>query len=72
MSAPEVTYEDALTVLGTLPYIAPRPTATNIRVLVIDLLDKLTIITSQKSSGFWYSGMIEADAVYALKTTTAC
>ena len=71
MSAPEVTYKYALTVLGTIPHLVPRPNATNIWALLIDIVDKLAIIPSQQSPDFEYLGMIEADAVYALKTTTA-
>ena len=70
MSAPEVTYKYALTVLGTLPLLAPRPTTTNICALVIDLVDKLTIISSQKSAEFGYVGLVKQDAINALKTPT--
>ena len=63
----EVTSEHALAVIGTLPSLAPRPTATSIRALEIDLVDKLTIISSKKSIDFGYSGKVEADVVYALK-----
>ena len=54
--------------IGTLPSLAPRPTATNIRVLEIDLVDKLIMIPSEESADFGYSGKAEADIVYALKT----
>ena len=69
MSAQEVTYKDALTVLGTLPYLDLHPTAANIRALLIDLVDKLTIIPSQQSPDFGYLGMIKVDAMYALKNS---
>ena len=69
MCTPEVTFKDALVVIGTLPSLAPRPTATNIRALEIDLVDKLTMIPSKKSFHFRYSGKVEADVVYALKTS---
>ena len=68
MCTPEVVFEDALAVIGTLPSLAPRPTATNIRALEIDLFEKLTMILSKKSVDFGYSGKVEADVVYALKT----
>ena len=67
MCTPEVTFEYALTVIGTLPSLEPRPTATNIHVLKIDLVDKLTMIPSRQSVNFGYSGKVEADVVYALK-----
>ena len=38
--------------------------------MVIDLIDKLTIIPSQKSSDFGYARSVEQDAMYALKTPT--
>ena len=63
MCTPEVTFEDALAVIGTLPSLSPRPTATNIRALEIDLVGKLTMIPSEKSVNFGYSGKVEADVV---------
>ena len=68
MFTPEVTFEDALSVIGTLPSLLPRPTATNIRALEINLFDKLTMIPSGKSVNFGYSEKVEADVVYSLKT----
>ena len=65
----EVTFEDALAVIGTLPSLAPRPTATNIYALEIDLVNKLTIIPSKQSVDLRYSGKVEADVNYALKTS---
>ena len=67
MCTPEVTFEDARAVIGTLPSLAPRPTATNIRALEIDLVDKLTMIPSEQSVNFGYSWKIEVEVVYALK-----
>ena len=71
MSATEVTYKYALNVLGMLPHLSPCTTTTNIQALVINLINKLTITPYQQSPDFGYLGMIEADGVYALKTTTA-
>ena len=68
MCTPEVTFEDALAVIDTLPSLAPRPTPTNIRALEIDLVDKLTMIPSEQSADFGYSGKVEADVVYAIKS----
>ena len=64
----EVTFGDALVVIGTLPSLAPRPTATNICALEINLVDKLTMVPSKQSVDFGYSGKVEADVVYAFKT----
>ena len=69
MCTPEVTFEDAFAVIVTLPSLAPRPTATNICALEIDLVDKLTMIPSEQSFNFGYAGKVEADVVSALKTS---
>ena len=69
MCTPEVMFEDALAVIGTLPSLAPRPTTTNIRALKIDLVDKMKMIPSEQSVDFGYSGKVEADFIYALKTS---
>ena len=63
----EVTFDGTLAVIGTLPSLALRPTATNIRAIEIDLVDKLAMIPSEQSVDFGYSGKVEADVVYALK-----
>ena len=55
MCTPEVTFEDALAVIGKLPSLAPRPTATNIRALEIDLVEKLMMIPYKQSVDFGYS-----------------
>ena len=68
MSHPEVSYADAVAAIGTLPTLAPRPCATNIRALTIDLVDKLTIVPSEQSADLGFSGLVEQDAVYALQT----
>ena len=63
-----VTFADAVAAIGTLPSLAPRPCATNIRALAIDLIDKLTIIPSEQTADLGYSGLAEQDGVYALQT----
>ena len=55
--------------IGTLPSLVPHPTATNIRALGIDLVDKLTMIPFEQSVDFRYSGKVQTDVVYALKTS---
>ena len=69
MCTPEVTFEDALAVIGTLPLLAPRPTAKNIRAIEINLVNKLTMILYKQSVNLGYSGKVEADVVYDLKTS---
>ena len=70
MSHPMVTFADAVAAIGTLPSLAPRPCATNIRALAINLIDKLTIIPSEQTADLGYSGLAEQDAVYARQTNT--
>ena len=70
MSHPIVTYDDARDAIGQLPSLGPRPTATNIRALVVDLVDKLTIIPSEQAPDLGYAGMAEQEATYALSTNT--
>ena len=53
--------------IGMLPSLAPHPTTTNICALEINLVDKLTMIPSEKYVDFEYSGKVESDVVYALK-----
>ena len=68
MSHPAVSFEDAMRVIGSLPNLEPRPNSTNIRALTVDLVDKLTTIPSEQSADWGYSGLVEQDAIYALKT----
>ena len=58
-----VAYADAVTAIGILPSLAPRPCSTNIQALTVDLIDKLTIIPSEQSADLGYSGLAEQDAV---------
>ena len=69
MCTSEIMFEDSLAIIGTLSFLAPRPTVTNIRALEIDLINKLTMIPSEQSVDFGYSGKVEADVVYVLKTS---
>ena len=68
MSHPPVSYEDAKAAIGILPSLAPCPSSTNIRALTTDLVNKLTTIPSEQSADWGYSGLIEQNALYALKT----
>ena len=70
MSHPIVTYDDARDAIGQLALLGPRSTANNIRALVVDLVDKLTIIPSEQAPDLGYSGMAEQEATYALSTNT--
>ena len=66
MSALLVTYDDALQLLGDVPNLGDRPTATNIRNLREDLCDKLEAITSHQSNDFCFRGMIKNTEKYDL------
>ena len=68
MSHPAVSYEDAKAAIGILQSLAPRPSSTSIRALTTDLVDKLTTIPSEQSADWGFSGLIEQNALYALKT----
>ena len=68
MSHPKVTFADAVLAIGVLPSLSPRPCATNIRALTIDIIDKLTIGPSEQTVDLEFSGLVEQDAVYALQT----
>ena len=70
MSHPEISYADVVATIGTLPTLAPRPCATNIRALTIDLVDKLSMVPSEQSVDLGFSGMVEQDAVHALRNPT--
>ena len=65
-----MTYGNAGDVSGKLPSLGTRTTATNIRALVVELFDKLTIIPSEQAPDLGYAGMAEQEATYALSTNT--
>lgn len=44
--------------IGTLPSLAPRPNATNIRTLKTDLVDKLLTIHPLESTDLGFSGLV--------------
>jgi len=54
MSAPLVTYNDALQLLGDVPNLGDRPTATDIRNLREDLCDKLEAIPFHQSNDYGF------------------
>ena len=66
MSAPLVTYDDALQSLGDVPNLGAHPTATNIRNLREDLCNKLEAIPSHQSNDYGFRGMIETTETYDL------
>ena len=65
-----ITYNEALTVIGTLPTMAPRPNATNICAVDRHLDERLSTIPYFQSTTFGYSGMAKKAELCALDTTT--
>ena len=68
MSHPFVTFEDAKDAILILPSLEPRPTATNIAALTLDLVDKLTTIPYEQTADLEYLGLVQQDEMYALAT----
>ena len=66
MSAPLITFEDAVSIVGKIPPLHPRPSGTNLRACTLDLIVKLSVIPSHQSPDHGYSGMVEEPAIYAL------
>ena len=62
------TPEMATAKIGVLPSLAPRPTASNIRLLEDDLVTKLLALPSEQSAEFGFAGMVQPTDVYALST----
>ena len=65
-----ITYDGALTVIGTLPNMAPIPNTTNIRAVYCHLDERLSTIPSFQSTTFGYADMAKKAELYALDTTT--
>ena len=65
-----ITYDEALTVIGTITTMAPRPNATNIHAVDHYLDERLSTIPSFQSTTFGYAGMAKKAELYALDTTT--
>ena len=61
-----ITVDEAVRIIGTLPSLAPHPNATNIRALEVAFFDALEGIPSQQSPEFGYKGMSQQAAEYAL------
>ena len=66
-----VTFAEAVETIGILPGLAPRPNATNLRLIQRVLGDALESITAFQSNEFGYQGMVESIEIYALCTAIA-
>ena len=67
----KIEFEEADCLIGVLPTLAPRPTATSIRNLEKALFDALEGIPSQQSAEYGYKGMAQQAAEYALSTNVS-
>jgi hypothetical protein len=63
-----VTYAEAVETIIILPSLAPRPNATNLRLLQRVIGDALESITSYQSEEFGFCGMVKSVPIYALRT----
>jgi hypothetical protein len=70
MSAPIITAEKAIAMVGVLPTLHPRPNGTNLNKLERDLVGKLSTTPSFQSMEEGYGGMVEDVLIYALRCAT--
>ena len=66
MSAPKITAEKAISMVGVLPSFHPRPNGTNLNKLEQDLVKKLSSIPSYQPMDKGYGGMEDDPTIYAL------
>ena len=66
MSAPKITVEKAITMVGVLPSLHPRPNRTDLNKLEQDLVEKLSTVPLYQSTDEEYGGMVEDPAINAL------
>jgi len=71
MAPTTITYDSAKVTVGTLPSLAPRPNAVNIRALTLHLEQKLETIPSTQSPENGYVGLVMPDEIYALRSPNA-
>jgi hypothetical protein len=65
-SAPKITAEKALTMVGVLPSFHLQPNGTNLNKLEQDLVEKLNTVPSYQSTDNRYDCIVEDIASYAL------
>ena len=66
MSAPPIKFKDAVSIVGTLSPLHPRPSGTNLQACTLGLIGKLSGMPSHQSPDHGYSGMVEEPEIYAL------
>jgi len=67
MSAPKITAEKAIALVGVLPSLHPRPNGTNLNKLERGLVEKLSSVASYQSTDEGYGGMVEDPTIFALR-----
>ena len=69
-SAPKITAEKAISMVGVLPSLHQQPNGTNLNKLEQDLVEKLGSVPSYQSIDEGYGGMVEDPTIFALRCTT--
>ena len=69
MSAPKITAEKAISLVGVLPSLHTQPNGTNLNKLKRDLVEKLSSVPSYQSMDEGYGGMVEDPTIFALQCT---
>ena len=70
MSAPPITADNASSIVGTSLLLHTRPNGTNLNTMQRDLVKKLNTVPRYQSTNNKYGGMVNNDAMYALKCGT--
>ena len=71
MSAPKITTEMVITMVGVLPPLPPQPNGTNLTNLERNLVDKLHTTTLYHSIDEGYGGMVYDITIYTLRYPTS-
>ena len=66
MSAPKITDEKTIAMVGVLPSLHPRPNGTHLNKLERDLVEKLSSVASYQLKDEGYGGMVDDPTMYAL------
>ena len=61
-----MTYEEAVSRIGVLPSVHPRPNSKNLREMIKVLIQRLQAIPSYQSQRFGYMGFVASAEEYAL------
>ena len=66
MSAPKITAEKAIAMVGVLSSLHPQPNGTNLNKLKQDLVEKLSTVPSYQLTDKGYGSMVDDPTMYAL------